>query len=270
MALLLEYEFRTLPADKQIDTEPFLEAVTHLPPFFENTGGLRIKPNQVQNPSEHLGSGEGNARVGVAESGSHLGPHVAEEGTQVHPDPAAEPLRWRSGQEQPKPDPRERHQSLRAGPEEVPRLDASEAFPGEALRGGRGGGGAPARSQPARGSWGYLGGEGGHTPALPLLQRPWGPLGPNALALRSGGDCLQGRPRQGGRRCRPLTGSPPQGSVYALPYKSDLLKALEKGKEVKEEETLEKIHQFLSKATPILDTVYEMYAKMNAELDYKA
>lgn len=34
MALLLEYEFRTLPADKQIDTEPFLEAVTHLPPFF--------------------------------------------------------------------------------------------------------------------------------------------------------------------------------------------------------------------------------------------
>lgn len=34
MALLLEYEFRTLPADKQIDTEPFLEAMTHLPPFF--------------------------------------------------------------------------------------------------------------------------------------------------------------------------------------------------------------------------------------------
>lgn len=34
MALLLEYEFRTLPADKQIDTEPFLEAVTRLPPFF--------------------------------------------------------------------------------------------------------------------------------------------------------------------------------------------------------------------------------------------
>lgn len=34
MALLLEYEFQTLPADKQIDTKPFLEAVTHLPPFF--------------------------------------------------------------------------------------------------------------------------------------------------------------------------------------------------------------------------------------------
>lgn len=58
--------------------------------------------------------------------------------------------------------------------------------------------------------------------------------------------------------------------MYALPYKSDLLKALEKGKEVKEEETLEKIHQFLTKVTPILDAIYEMYTKMNAELNYKA
>uniref|UniRef100_A0A8B9CWL0 Glycolipid transfer protein n=1 Tax=Anser brachyrhynchus TaxID=132585 RepID=A0A8B9CWL0_9AVES len=60
------------------------------------------------------------------------------------------------------------------------------------------------------------------------------------------------------------------GSVYALPYKSDLLKALEKGKEVKEEESIEKIHQFVSRVTPILDAIYEMYAEMNAELSYKA
>uniref|UniRef100_A0A8C0FHT0 Glycolipid transfer protein n=1 Tax=Bubo bubo TaxID=30461 RepID=A0A8C0FHT0_BUBBB len=60
------------------------------------------------------------------------------------------------------------------------------------------------------------------------------------------------------------------GSVYALPYKSDLLKALEKGREVKEEESIEKIHQFLSRVTPILDAIYEMYTKMNAELSYKA
>uniref|UniRef100_A0A8C0BBQ9 Glycolipid transfer protein n=1 Tax=Buteo japonicus TaxID=224669 RepID=A0A8C0BBQ9_9AVES len=60
------------------------------------------------------------------------------------------------------------------------------------------------------------------------------------------------------------------GSVYALPYKSDLLKALEKGKDVKEEESIEKIHQFLSRVTPILDAIYEMYTKMNAELSYKA
>ncbi|KFV13857.1 Glycolipid transfer protein, partial [Pterocles gutturalis] len=46
--------------------------------------------------------------------------------------------------------------------------------------------------------------------------------------------------------------------------------ALEKGKEVKEEESIEKIHQFLSRVTPILDAIYEMYTKMNAELSYKA
>ena len=61
-----------------------------------------------------------------------------------------------------------------------------------------------------------------------------------------------------------------QGSVYALPYKSDLLKALEKGKEVREEESVEKIHQFLSRVGPILDAIYEMYTRMNAELSYKA
>lgn len=43
MALLLEHEFRPLPADKQIETLPFLEAVAHLPPFFGKSGtrGLR-------------------------------------------------------------------------------------------------------------------------------------------------------------------------------------------------------------------------------------
>ncbi|KFZ64319.1 Glycolipid transfer protein, partial [Antrostomus carolinensis] len=56
----------------------------------------------------------------------------------------------------------------------------------------------------------------------------------------------------------------------SYPKKSDLLKALEKGKEVKEEESIEKIHQFLSRVTPILDAIYEMYTKMNAELSYKA
>ncbi|KAF1427754.1 Glycolipid transfer protein, partial [Spheniscus magellanicus] len=38
MALLLEHEFKPLPADKQIETLPFLEAVAHLPPFFDCLG----------------------------------------------------------------------------------------------------------------------------------------------------------------------------------------------------------------------------------------
>lgn len=30
----MEHQFRKLPADKQVETRPFLEAVSHLPPFF--------------------------------------------------------------------------------------------------------------------------------------------------------------------------------------------------------------------------------------------
>ncbi|TNN36093.1 Glycolipid transfer protein [Liparis tanakae] len=34
MALLMEHQFRQMPADGQVETRPFLEAVSHLPPFF--------------------------------------------------------------------------------------------------------------------------------------------------------------------------------------------------------------------------------------------
>ncbi|XP_048450232.1 glycolipid transfer protein, partial [Rhincodon typus] len=58
-------------------------------------------------------------------------------------------------------------------------------------------------------------------------------------------------------------------AVYAAPYKSDFMKALSKGREVKEEECIEKIRQFLVNFTVTIDAIYEMYTKMNAELDYK-
>lgn len=38
MALLAEHLLKPLPADKQIETGPFLEAVSHLPPFFGEPG----------------------------------------------------------------------------------------------------------------------------------------------------------------------------------------------------------------------------------------
>lgn len=124
----------------------------------------------------------------------------------------------------------------------------------------RGADGASGRDPTCLGRLGGYLGEGGNTLDLPFFKGFGGLL---ALARGWGG-------RQKSQSCRRLTRFPPQGSVYALPYKSDLLKALEKGREVKQEETLEKIHLFLSKATPILDTIYEMYTKMNAELNYKA
>lgn len=59
-----------------------------------------------------------------------------------------------------------------------------------------------------------------------------------------------------------------QAALYAAPYRSDFLKALSKGREVKDEECLEKVRQFLVNFTATIDAIYEMYTKMNAELDY--
>ncbi|KAB0394459.1 hypothetical protein E2I00_014480 [Balaenoptera physalus] len=58
-------------------------------------------------------------------------------------------------------------------------------------------------------------------------------------------------------------------ALYAAPYKSDLLKALSKGQNVTEEECLEKTRLFLVNYTATIDVIYEMYTKMNAELNYK-
>lgn len=60
-----------------------------------------------------------------------------------------------------------------------------------------------------------------------------------------------------------------QAALYAAPYKSDFLKALSKGQNVTEEECLEKIRLFLVNYTATIDVIYEMYTRMNAELNYK-
>lgn len=59
-----------------------------------------------------------------------------------------------------------------------------------------------------------------------------------------------------------------QAALYAAPYKTDFLKALSKGRDVKEEECLEKIRKFLVNFTATVDAIYEMYSKLNADLDY--
>ncbi|XP_073922905.1 glycolipid transfer protein-like [Castor canadensis] len=52
MALLAEHLLKPLPGDKQIETEPFLDAVSHLPPFFDCLGSrvfTRIKADVTSN-----------------------------------------------------------------------------------------------------------------------------------------------------------------------------------------------------------------------------
>lgn len=63
--------------------------------------------------------------------------------------------------------------------------------------------------------------------------------------------------------------SPSQATLFAAPYKSDFLRTLSKGKDVKEEECTEKIRKFLVNFTATVDAIYEMYSRMNADLDYK-
>ncbi|KAK5900938.1 hypothetical protein CgunFtcFv8_025858 [Champsocephalus gunnari] len=57
-------------------------------------------------------------------------------------------------------------------------------------------------------------------------------------------------------------------ALHAAPYKSDFLKALSKGEEVKEEDCLANVRQFLVNYTATVDAIYEMYTNLKAELDY--
>lgn len=58
-----------------------------------------------------------------------------------------------------------------------------------------------------------------------------------------------------------------QAALFTAPYKSDFLRALSKGRDVKEEDCSEKIRKFLINFTATVDVIYEMYGKMNADLD---
>ncbi|XP_078127053.1 glycolipid transfer protein-like [Sander vitreus] len=57
-------------------------------------------------------------------------------------------------------------------------------------------------------------------------------------------------------------------ALLAAPYKSNFLKALSKGEDVKEEACLINVRQFLVNYTATVDAIYEMYTNLNAELDY--
>ncbi|XP_020485449.1 glycolipid transfer protein [Labrus bergylta] len=57
-------------------------------------------------------------------------------------------------------------------------------------------------------------------------------------------------------------------ALNAAPYRSNFLKSLSKGEEVKEDVCLANVRQFLVNYTITVDAIYEMYTDMNAELDY--
>lgn len=57
-------------------------------------------------------------------------------------------------------------------------------------------------------------------------------------------------------------------ALIAAPYRSNFLKSLSKGEEVKEEDCLASVRQFLVNYTATVDAIYELYTDLNAELDY--
>ncbi|XP_046900868.1 glycolipid transfer protein-like [Hypomesus transpacificus] len=59
-----------------------------------------------------------------------------------------------------------------------------------------------------------------------------------------------------------------QAALLAAPYKSDFLKSLSKGQVVTEEECLACLRLFLVNYTATVDAIYDMYTRLNAELDY--
>ncbi|KAK7934102.1 hypothetical protein WMY93_004998 [Mugilogobius chulae] len=48
MALLMDHQFRQLPADRQLETRPFLEAVSYLPLFFDCLGPTVFAPIKAE------------------------------------------------------------------------------------------------------------------------------------------------------------------------------------------------------------------------------
>ncbi|VTJ54809.1 Hypothetical predicted protein [Marmota monax] len=189
MALLAEHLLKPLPADKQIETGPFLEAVSHLPPFFDCLGSpvftpikadisgniTKIKAVYDTNPAKF------RTLQNILEVEKEM---YGAEWPKVGATLALMWLKRGLGFIQ------VFLQSicLRDGPQEVPQLDCAEDLPGRAVR----------------------------------------------SALQVG---LPEGPLQGAER--------------------------DKG------EGLEKIRLFLVNYTATIEVIYEMYTKMNAELNYK-
>ncbi|XP_030075048.1 glycolipid transfer protein [Microcaecilia unicolor] len=209
MALLLQHQFKPLPADKQIDTCSFLEAVSYLPQFFDCMGSAVFSP------------------IKADISGNIM---------KIRAVYDTNPTKFKTLQQ------------ILEGEKE---MHASQ--------------------------WPKVGG----TLALMWLKRGLKFIqvllqsiadgerdeqNPNSIKVNATKAYEIALKKYHGWMVQKLFSA----AVCVAPYKVDFLKALSKGQNVKEEECLEKIRQFLLNFTATIDAIYEMYTKMNAELDYKA
>ncbi|XP_065106825.1 glycolipid transfer protein [Paramisgurnus dabryanus] len=207
MALLMEHQFRQLPADKQVETRPFLEAVSHLPPFFDCLGSAIFSPIKAD---------------------------IAGNITKLKAVYDTNPSRFKTLQ-----------QILEAEKEihgaEWPKAGATLSL-----------------------MWLKRGLRFIQVLLQSLVDGEKDENNPNLIRVNVTKAYEIALKKYHGWFVQKLF----QAALYAAPYRSDFLKALSKGKEVKDEECLDKARQFLVNFTATIDAIYEMYTKMNAELDY--
>ncbi|KAG5840350.1 glycolipid transfer protein [Anguilla anguilla] len=208
MALLMEHQFRQLPADKQVETRPFLESVSYLPPFFDCLGSTVFAPVKAD---------------------------IAGNITKIKAVYDSNPSRFKTLQ-----------QILEAEKEmygsDWPKVGATLAL-----------------------MWLKRGLRFIQVLLQSLVDGERDDSNPNLIRVNITKAYELALKKYHGWLVQQLF----KAALYAAPYRSDFIKALAKGREVKEEDCLEKVRQFLVNYTVTVDAIYEMYNKMNAELDYK-
>ncbi|XP_063754172.1 glycolipid transfer protein [Eleginops maclovinus] len=207
MALLLEHQFRQLPADRQVETRPFLEAVSYLPPFFDCLGSTIFAPLK-------------------ADLSSNI--------TKIKAIYDTNPGRFKTLQ-----------QILEAEKEihgaEWPKAGATLAL-----------------------LWLKRGLRFIQVFLQSLVDGEKDDSNPNLIRVNVAKAYEIALKKYHGWFVQQLF----KAALFASPYKTDFMKALSKGRDVKEEECLEKIRKFLINFTATVDAIYDMYTKLNAELDY--
>ncbi|XP_072243079.1 glycolipid transfer protein [Leuresthes tenuis] len=208
MALLMEHQFRQLPADKQVETRPFLEAVSYLPPFFDCLGSTIFAPIK-------------------ADMSSNI--------TKIKAIYDTNPGRFKTLQMI-----LEAEKEMHGG--EWPKVGATLAL-----------------------MWLKRGLKFIQVFLQSLVDGEKDENNPNHIRVNITKAYEIALRKYNGWFVQQLF----KAAVFAAPYKSDFLKALSKGREIKEEECLEKIKKFLINFSATVNAVYDIFNKMNADLDYK-
>ncbi|XP_063048493.1 glycolipid transfer protein [Engraulis encrasicolus] len=208
MAVLLEHQFKQLPADKQVETRPFLEAVSHLPPFFDLLGSTVFAP----------------VKADIAGNISNI--------KAVYD---TNPSRFKTLQNILEAE-KEMHGS------QWPKVGATLSL-----------------------MWLKRGLRFIQVLLKSLVDGEKDVNNPNLIRINVTKAYDVALKKYHGWLIQQLF----KAALYAAPHKSDFLRALSKGREMKEEDCLEKVRQFLVNYTVTVDAIYEMYTRLNAELDYK-